>query len=171
MANTQPARFSFSAVDELGTEASETYYAMVDPAMTIAQFKAAWTGTAAVLDPIMGAQITHGSAVVLAPMVGGKIAPVAGARIEQTGVFNFKNDVTTHRFGEPVAGLADSVIVGGKINLADAGVVAYLAWLGALLAGGGFWSNTAQQQLNGLQDAFISFRKRRKSLTRSSFEL
>jgi hypothetical protein len=171
MANTQPARLSFTVQDELGTEASIAEYAMVDPAMTVTQLAGAWQGQATLLDAILDARILRGSAVLLNAMAGGKGAPAAGSRVEQTGVFNFTNAITAHRFGIAVAGLADSVIVGGRIDVAEDGPVDLWAdSLVAAITGGGVYTNTAQQSLAVLVDAFLSFRKR-GGLARRSREL
>jgi len=171
MANTQPARLSFTVQDELGTEASITEYAMVDPAMTVAQLAGAWQAQATLLDGILDAKIKKGQACLVTSMTGGKGAPAAGSRVEQTGVFNFRNGVTAHRFGIALAGLADAVIAAGRIDVTEDGPVDL--WADAIVAaitGGGVYTNTAQQTLVELVDAFISFRKR-AGLIRSSREL
>jgi len=171
MANTQPAQLSFSVEDELTTDASISVPAMVDPAMTVAQLAGAWSSLAALLDPVIAAQITGGRAILQLPMAGGKANPAAGSRVEQTGVFNFHNGVTDRRWGLAVPGLSSAVISAGRINLTDAGVAALLAALEGAITGGGVYTNEARQALTTLADAFISFRKRRRQLARSSFEL
>jgi hypothetical protein len=171
MANTQAARLSFSAVDELGTEASMALYALVDPAMTVAQAVAAWQAMELLLAAIMDAGIQRGSFNLLTIPTGGAISPAAGSRVEQTGVFNFLNGVTAHRFGVAVPGLSDTVISAGKIDLTEGGPVDL--WADAMVAaitGGGVYTNTATQALTDLIDAFLSFRKRRR-LDRTSREL
>jgi hypothetical protein len=171
MANTQPARLSFSVTDELGTEASIAEYAMVDPAMTVGQLAAAWAAQEVLLAAILGAGIQRGSANLLLLPAGGAVAPAAGSRVEQTGVFNFGNGITAHRFGIALAGLAESAIVGGKIDLTEGGPVDLWAdSLVAAITGGGVYTNTATQTLTALVDAFLSFRKRRR-LDRTSREL
>jgi len=87
-------------------------------------------------------------------------------------VFNFANGSTTRRFGEAVPALADAVIAGGTIDLSDADVAAFVTAMGA--ASGTATSqatNNSFQDLTSLVDAFLSFRKRRKQLLRSSFEV
>jgi hypothetical protein len=168
MANTQAARLSFSVEDELGTDASITEYALVDPTSTVADLTGAWQAQATLLDAILGACITRGSATLLADMAGGKAAAAAGSRVEQTGVFNFTNTATSRRFGIALAGLADSVIVGGRIAVPEDGPVDLWAdSMVAAIAGGGVYTNEAQQQLAALVDAFLSFRKRGSLRSRS----
>jgi hypothetical protein len=162
MANTQAARLSFSVTDELGTEASIAEYVMVDPAMTVAQATTAWQAQATLLDPILDAKIQKGSVVLLTLMAGGKGAPAAGSRVEQTAVANFTNAITAHRFGIALAGLAEAVIVGGKIDLTEGGI--FDLWADSVapyVAGLITFTNTATQALVALADAFLSFRKRR----------
>jgi hypothetical protein len=171
MTNTLPIRLSVTVRDELGTEASEVFYGLADPTSTLATAEAAWATLTADLDPVLSAQIVRGAISFPCTPAGGlKAAPVAGSRVEQTGVINFSNPITTRRFGEDLPGLSNDVIVGGKINLADAGIAALIALLsvpGASLT----YTNFAQQALNGVIDAVLSFRKRRRQLARTSFEL
>lgn len=169
MAYTQAARFSLTVIDELGTEGSDTYYALLDPTQTITSLVAAWTSLAGVVDPVTSGQILRGSISIVMPEFNpGKT--ITGSRVEQTGVFNFLNSITSRRYGQPVIALNNSVIVAGKINLADAGVAALITFLTTTLAVAE-WVNEAKQPLTSLRDALISFRKRRKQLARSSYEL
>jgi hypothetical protein len=168
MANTQPARLSFSVEDELGTEASITEYAMVDPTSTVAAITGAWQSQATLLDAILAGRIVKGSAVLLNSMAGGKAAALAGSRVEQTGVFNFTNTVTDRRFGIALASLSDAVIAAGRISVPEDGPVDLWAdSIVAAIAGGGVYTNEAQQQLAALVDAFLSFRKRGSLRSRS----
>ncbi len=178
MANTQPALFTFSVVDELGTKASVAYKALLDPAMTVTNINSAWAAQAAALDDIMGVQIIGGGVSVnptptqIAAAVG-KTAPAAGSRVEQTGVFDLRNGANTTLYGIAVAGLSDDVIDAGRIIIVEDGVVD--VWLDLVeTAGSGTlpqYTNNQGQAVTTLADAFISFRKRRKQLSRSSREL
>jgi hypothetical protein len=178
MANTQPALFSFSVEDELGTKASVAFPALLDPAMTVTQINAALAAEATALDAIMSANIYGASiSVQMTPAqiaaATAKDVPAAGSRVEQTGVFNLHNAVTTHLYGIAVPGLADSVIAAGAINITEDGPVD--VWLDLVESVGSASvpqiTNAAQQAVTTLADAFLSFRKRRKQLTRSSREL
>jgi hypothetical protein len=171
MANTQPVRLSYTIQDELGTKASETFYALVDPASTVTQLAAEWQALASLIAAVSDGGIPRGS-IALLEVPTAPITPAAGSRVEQTGLFNFSNNVTPHRFGEAVPALKDSVIVGGKINLADTGVAALVAALATTFNGGlGVFTTNNAQALVALVDAVLSFRKRRRQLSRSSFEL
>jgi hypothetical protein len=93
-------------------------------------------------------------------------ATFVASRVEQTGVLNFSNTATSRRYGQALPSIRSNLLTAGKIDLKDAA----LAALVALLTSGPF-TNAAQQVLAALVDAIIAFRKRRKQLQRTSFEL
>lgn len=170
MAFTQQAQFSFTILDQLGTKASMVIYALADPTKTIANLAADWETWAGLIDLIIGGQILHGTArLVLAPSGGEKGAPAAGSRVEQTGVFDLLNGVTPHKYGEAVPSIADAVIASGRIDLTDANVANFFTALHTATANTEP-TNNSFQALTAESDAFLSFRKRRKQLDRSSFE-
>lgn len=170
MANSSPARLSATVVDELGTEASTVAYLMVDPTQTLATLAASAQAWAADLDAVTGGKIVKLSAILLPGVPGGlKAAPLAGSRVEQTGVINFQDATTGHRFGMAIPSIADSKIVGGKINLSDAAIQALVVLI-TTATGTQAFATPARQVITGAVDAILSFRKRRKSLSRSSFE-
>jgi hypothetical protein len=168
VAYTQAARFSFTIVDELGVEAANTYYAVMDPTQTIAAAVTAWTDLYNVLQPVTDGSIVRGHVDIL--LEPGSISPaVAGSRVEQTGLFNFSATGTTHKFGEPVPAFSSSFITTTGINLSDSTVAAFYNFLATTLTVLE-WTSNNQQKLIALLDAVLSFRKRRKQLTRSTFE-
>jgi hypothetical protein len=176
MAIDTATRFSLTVVDELGTEASATFYAQVDGAVaTPASLLAMWAVLAQGVDAVTSGQITKGSVSILADptVVTGpilKTAPEAGSRVEQTAILNFSNPITPHRFGEAIPALADDNILSGKVNLTAGQPVPLLITLLTTATSAFEWATNNQQALVALVDALISFRKRRKQLSRSSFE-
>jgi hypothetical protein len=170
MAATQAVRFSATAVDELGTEGAILSYLMADPGQTITQVFTAYDTWVADVDAIIDGQITLGRVDLLAALPGGlKGSPTAGGRIEQTGNIGFSVHGTSHRYNQVLASFASSKLSAGKINLADTDVAAFITVLTSA-ALSGWYANQTSQQLNALLDAFLSFRKRRRQLDRSSFE-
>jgi hypothetical protein len=176
MAIDTSVRATLTIVDGLGTEASNAYYAEVDgAATTVADLLSTWGTLAQKVDAVVDGQIIRGEVCVIAdpttvtaPIL--KTTPAAGSRVEQTAVLNFSNTISSKRFGEAVPAVADANISGGKINL-TAGqpvplLVTFLTTASATLA----WANSNQQTLVALVDAVLSFRKRRRQLSRSSFE-
>lgn len=171
MALTAPARLSVTIRDELGTEASTVAYLMVDPTSTLASLAAAAQAWATDLDAVVSGRIVKVSAILLPGLPGGlKAAAAAGSRVEQTAVINFHDASTGHRFGMAIPSIADSKIVGGKLNLADAAVQALVVLI-TTATGTEAFATPARQLITGAVDAILSFRKRRKSLSRSSFEV
>ena len=170
MALTAPARLSVSVVDELGTEASTVAYLMVDPTQPLAALAASAQQWATDLDAVIGGKITKVSAILLPGLPPGlKANPVAGSRVEQTAVINFASAGNVHRFGMAIPSVADSKLAGGRLNLSDAAVQALVVLL-TTATGTQAFATPAQQIIVSAVDAILSFRKRRKSLTRSSFE-
>jgi hypothetical protein len=174
MANAN-VRFSASLVDELGTSASTTAYGVVPDTVTLAQILTAQGAWIDALDAVTAGAITGGRVDLVTPAKAtdkgaGAGKPAAGSRVEQTGVINYKNSVNNHRWGEAIPSLADGMISGGKLNLADAAVIAFNALLTGALAGGTY-TNPYLQAISGVKDAILSFRERRRQLQRSSFEL
>lgn len=168
---TLQVQCNYNVVDELGTEASVlTYFDAADTislAQAVADFQTLGTAIAAVT----GAVVKKGRVAVMLPFTDSKGTPAAGSRIEQSAVFNFSNGSTTRRQGIVIPAVSDSLISGGKIGLSGA-----VSTLIALLSTGTTLAtlvptNAAFQVLTTLYDAFLSFRKRRRQLDRSSYEL
>ena len=171
MANTQYAIFSYSMVDELGTKASMSVPAMIDPTTgTPTALKAQWVVLGGTLDALSDAQILGGSvSIALKPDEAWKDAPVAGSRVEQTGLFNFSNATSKYKFGVDIPAIENTAIADGKINLTFGDVTDFLGQMISAFTGGVF-ANTGQYPLVALIDALLSFRKRRQQLARSSGE-
>jgi hypothetical protein len=174
MANVA-VRFSASLVDELGTNASTVAYGLVPDTVTLAGIKTSYQAWQSALDAIVGAAVTGGridfvQSGLTTDKGAGAGKPKAGSRVEQTGIVNFTNAVNSHRWGEAIPGLDDAVISGGKLDLANAAVIAFNAVLTGALAGGTY-TNPYLQAIVAVKDALLSFRERRKQLQRSSGEL
>ncbi len=172
MALDTQGQLSFSYEDGLGTKASQVIYVQLDSTKTIANLKADAQAMAALLVAITDVKmLSVDAAVVLVPSADQTGKPISTSRVEQTGVFNFLNASNPRRFGEAVPGLSDDVISGGTIDL-GAPVADFVAAMHTISATGATQPTTNYFVLNtGLADAFLSFRKRRKSLERSSFEI
>lgn len=170
MAETTGALFSYRLRDELNIETTCLLYLFLDPATTVANLVAEYQATSLLLDAITGGVIQTGKITLdVDPDAGVKGTAVAGSRVEQTGVFDFTNAVTSRLWGQAVPSLLNSKIVSGRINDADTDIV---AWVTNLLSAvtTGHYTNNSFQHLAAVRDTFISFRKRRKQLSRESFE-
>jgi hypothetical protein len=168
MAVTVPARYSYTIIDELGVEASNVYYALIDPTATVTQLNTFWNDLYTVLQAITDGSIIRGRVEILeVPSVIAE--PVVGGRVEQTGLFNFSATGTPHKFGEAVPAISNTVITTAGIDLTNAAVIAWITFLETSLTVLE-WTSNNRQELLTLLDAVLSFRKRRKQLTRSTYE-
>ena len=168
MTESVRSNLSYSVQDELGINATVALYAFLDPSTTVANLVAEYQATSLLLDAITGGKLSPGSwTLAIDPDGGVKGSAVAGSRVEQTGVFDFTDNVIGRVYGEPVAALLDSKIVSGRINDADTDII---AWVTNLLAAitTGHYTNPNMQHLGAIKDTFISFRKHRRALTRES---
>lgn len=166
---TVPVEVSFSLVDELGTTATARFPGTISDAITVAALDT-YVGTIATnLDAVTGAQITAIRATVKPSTSGLKAAAIAGSRVEQTAVINLGTAETAYRFGVAVPAVRDTLITAG--HLTTGGVVGTLVAELIDSAAAIRFTNHVGQSLIGVIDYVLSFRKRRKSLIRTSFEL
>jgi hypothetical protein len=169
---TVPLHFSATIVDGLGTKASAIAYLAPDDTATLATMRTDLDAWLAALDGVTDGVIT-GARIELTPQLPGglgtmtsKGAAFTNSRVEQTAVINMKNATTSQKSGQAIPAFSDAAIAGGKVDLTNAAVGVIIA-----LLGGGTYTNAATQVLTGVVDAILAFRKRRKELQRSSFEV
>ena len=169
MANTQPASFGFSIVDDLGIRASTTLYALVDPTLVLSDQVTQWQALATGLAGVTGGIIESGDIRIrMSPAVDQSTKPVAGSRVEQTEVSNFTITGTGgKKAGFAVPAWLDSLITSGKPVVGSGAGATWVALLTGAYTGGELTSATFSV-LGALVDAFVSFRKRRKLLYRES---
>jgi hypothetical protein len=169
---TKQLLFSYHALDDLAVEATINVYMTCDDAKTLAQVDTDFATVGTALDAITGAQITKGKWSLLLGAQGSKTGPASGSRVEQTAVFDFNNAVTTRKQGIAVPGFLSTLLTAGRINLSATAVSTFTNLLSTGTALVSVTpANAAFQNSTVLADAFLSFRKRRKQLYRSSVEL
>jgi hypothetical protein len=168
---SDPTLFSYTVRDELGTEATAVVYANYDGSVeTTDGLVGEWLALGGQIDAVTGAQIIRGVIKLpVTPSGSWKSAPASGSRVEQTGLLNFATSGSVRRNGFDFPGLKDSLISGGKIIVASGAVKALIDALVGAFTNGAF-ANAEGQNLTSPIDAVLSFRKRRKQLSRSSFE-
>ena len=159
-----------TVVDGLGTKANTDFYIALDDSKTLAAMVTDAQALCVAVDATLDAKVTGCRITVDYQPSGMKANPTSASRVEQTGLINFSNDSTSRKQGVVLPGLKNAAIVGGKINLADTAVAALIAFIKAS-GTSGTWANFAFQTLVDVLDAILSFRKHRKSLSRTSFEL
>lgn len=171
MAATQKARITVGVMDQLGTRATIALYALIDPATTVADLAVTKAAVVTALEAVLGAGVQDSSVTL---DYGEDDTVDAGSRVEQTAVLDYIVTASGRQHGIALAGWLDSLVGGGGAPSIGGGVgaAAVAALTGALPGDAtGFWTNNAYQALGALNDAFLSFRKRRRSLSRSSEEL
>jgi hypothetical protein len=158
--------------DEMGTTATFPLYVTVPDTVTVANLHTYMQDFLGILDPITDAQIIQFKWSSDMPFSGAKGAPVAGGRVEQTGLFNFENSVTRFKAGYDIPAIANSTITAGAkktIDLTNAGIVAFISFMEAVTL-----LITPTDKFVGalvaLIDAAMTFRKHRKQLTRATLE-
>lgn len=157
------AVISLSIRDGLGTTNSATFYAEVADTATAADLTAEVAALAALVDGIIDGQIV-GSHVSLKGGVVGSAAASA-SRVEQGALIDFRNPTTDTRWGEFIPALADANITAGKPTAAPVDALA-----AHMLAGATGIAYTTSQggDLGAVSSAVISFRQRRRQLSRTS---
>jgi hypothetical protein len=169
MANLQ-GHIGLTVVDGLGTKATTEFYIVLDDSKTLADAVADAQALCAAVDATLDAKVESARVTVNYQPTGMKSVPTSGSRVEQTGVINFSNDTTARKQAIVLPGLKNAAIVAGKMNLADTAIAALIAFIKS--AGtSGTWANFAFQTLVDVLDAILSFRKHRKSLSRTSYEI
>lgn len=166
MANVN-VRFSARVIDTLNTEASALAYINIVDTTTLATLTTDLNAWLAALDGVTDGVITHSSFSVVPTLdTALKSTLVAGAEVERTGVFNFTGTVSAKRWGMAVPAFAVSLISSGKIILATTNVTTLTALVAATP-----YTNATGNFNTTFSDALLSFRKRRKQLSRSSAEI
>lgn len=169
---TVHAQFSFTVQDELGTKASLAIYGTVDDTTTVADLATQWQDYATGLTAVTDGKVIGGTArIVQTPTASQSGKPAAGARVEQNAVINYLVTASGRRFGIATPAWKDSLISGGAPLVASGAGATWQALLTGAM-GDATGDNTSNDflALGAAVDAFLSFRKHRKQLTRSSFE-
>lgn len=168
---TRYGHVSLRLLDSLGVESSSMFPVNIDDTKTIAQALTDAQVLAGDVDAISDSQITEVSLKLIGPLpIGGKTGPIAGAENERTGLFNFSQSGSPYRWGVDIPGMAQGKISAGKINLSDAAVSAFIAFM--IAAGTALTPvSTSPHTLVALLDALLAFRKHRRAESRRSFEV
>lgn len=161
---------SFTIQDELGVQATMPVFLQGPDTATLANIHTSIVDIGNELDAIIGGRILEAT-VTFHPVNGTtwKTAADAGSRVEQTGLFNYSNDTTPYKFGIDVPSLSDAVLDGPRIDLDNSDIGNFVDLFTAAI--GVFTAVTnGYDPLVALLDAALTFRKRRKQLTRVSKE-
>jgi len=174
VALTLIVRMEATIVDALDIQAETSVYALIDPTASFDTILAQFNAWLADLDACTDGQVIDAELEVLPALPGGlKTAPVAGSRVEQTGMLSFNSTGDTHKWATAIPALSNSgtVVSAGKIVITSGAPAQVLA---ALLAGGGTaalaWTNATSQAIASFASALISFRRYRHQEVAASYE-
>jgi len=174
----QPVVVSATIVDAWGIEASTAFYAQADDTQTVAALLVDAGNFYRALDATTDGYIKK-VRIELLPVLGtGGItglatSPSGTSRVEQTGLLGFSATGSTKRYTAAIPALSDgaTVLVGDRIVLTAIDPVGVLIGLLTAAATVLKWCNEHNQQIAAFIDALVAFRKKRKQLQRSSFEV
>lgn len=169
-----PVRVSATIVDEWGIEASTAMYATANDAQTIAGLETEVNSWVSALDATTGGQIKQ-SRVTIFPTLPTtiKATAVAGSRVEQTGELGFLATGSSKRYSAAIPALSNgaTVLAVDRIVLTVSDpiplLILLLTTIGTVLS----WANEHYQLLQKFVDAVVAYRKKRRQLQRSSFEV
>ena len=169
---TVKAQFSFTVQDGLGTKASLALYALVDDTTTTAELATQWQTYATALTAVTDAKILSGTAgLVLAPTASQAGKPTTASRVEQNALLGYLVTNSGRRYSIATPGWKDTLISGGTVVLTGAAAT----WIALLTGaqGDATGDNTSNDflALGAPTDAELVFRKHRRQLSRSSFEV
>lgn len=171
MANYK-VNLSLRVVDGNSTTATCLAYLYDADTVTIAGLVTALGTFAAAVDGAIDGVITDNRILITPPLVGGlKTTGTATAtfnlsRVEQIGLFDFKNAASPAQWGFAVPSFSNSLISSGKIITATTAVTTLTDLVGATP-----YSNNVSQINTGFTRALLATRKKRKQLQRSSAEI
>ena len=169
MALSSRVRLSYTWRDGFGTEASTVFPMRVDGTNSWGTIATLWDNLYSLLLPLSNAAIVRGT--TWSPEIFDPLTPGAASRVEQGGVFNFGALGTDKRWGPAIPAINPNVLVGDRIDLTNANVAAFLAFMEDQGAGSiNGMTNDHDQFLTVLRDTFLSTRKHRKQLQRSSLQ-
>lgn len=161
--------FSFTIEDGLATDASNVFYTNIDDTTTVAGLLTAQNALGALLEPLTSGQIVKSKVSINNPQTYAAPSGKADSRVEETGNFNFANSLNNRSFGTIISAFDDAHLSGGKIDPTNADVAAFVALMvNATAYTTGTYTTNYFTNLHALVDTFLSFRKHRRQLQRSS---
>ena len=169
-----PVRVSATIVDEWGIEGSTAFYATADDTQTIAGLDTEVNAWVTKLDGATDGVIKQARVTLFPSLPGGiKATAASGSRIEQTGELGFLAAGSSKRYTAAIPALSNgaTVLAADRIVLTVSDPVGLLINLLTTVGTVLHWCNEHYQQIQKFIDALVAYRKKRKQLQRSSFEV
>lgn len=171
---TVPVRVSATIVDEWGIEAATAMYAQADDTQTLAGLDTEVGSWVSAVDAATDGYIKSARITLFPALPGGvKASAAAGSRVEQTGELGFNAAGSTKRYSAAIPALSNgaTVLAADRIVLTVSDpiglLIKILTTVGTVLT----WCNEHYQLITKFIDALVAYRKKRKQLQRSSFEV
>ncbi len=159
---------TFNLVDANSTKGSTNIQLNIDDTKTIAELLGDIQDMGLLVDGMTGAAIENMAVTINANLVGGKGDPSPDIDLNQTMTLNFSQSGNPYAQGIVIPGVADFLVVGGKIDLTATQITNFITYV-----------QTAQTALRvvgrafsalvDLLDALLSFRKLRRASSRRSY--
>lgn len=160
-------QFSYRIKDAEGVIANKETYAVFDDTKTFANIQAYSDAYAAVLDPLTEGEIIQATFRVVLTTTGLKSAPVADSDNQETLLLSFIQSGSFYKWGDDTPAEIDAVIVNGRVDLTNATLVAYTAFMTSAHSGftpAGRMGNALVALYSGAE----TFRTKRKQLNAKS---
>lgn len=159
---------SLQEIDSRGEITSYDQPLKFDTAVTTFANLISWLqGLGVAVDTITDGAITKIRISLLIPLPGGiKATPTAGTDNEKTGLFTMSASGTPNAYGDDVPGIKNSVLVGNAVDLTNAGVAAFVAYI-TTVATGITPTDRYGNALVSARRANLTFRKHRRALRRA----
>jgi len=166
-----PTIFTYTIEDEFGTKASCDFYVGYDGSTgKVDDLTAAAKALGDLINDITdGRMLSYAVKIPLQPDSAWNATPASGSRCEQTLLENFRITVLKYNQGFDIPALKNALINSDKKPIIGSGAIKALndaivaGGLGPLELGQDFRSKE-NNDLAGLQDASVSFRKHRRSV-------
>jgi hypothetical protein len=162
---------SYQILDSLGDTASTDDIVLAVPeADTLTQLQTHINEFTNALDDITDGQIIKITAKVDVDIVSAKSAPVEGSEVQRNARFSWSQATIPASYGVDVPAIKDELIVGGKINTADALIGLFVGAFTDVALGDGIQGvSKARNILIAPRSVLLSFRGDRGPEDRSFF--
>jgi len=166
MANIQ-GMLSYRIRDDSSVVANKSIFFIFADTVTLAGVQAFANAYAALLDAITEGVIVKQVFRAILPTSGLKDTPVADSDVEETLLTSYEQATSPYTWGDDVPAIIQAAIVNGRVDLTNADVAAYTAFLVAAHSG---IANTSSDYIDliALDSGQATFRKHRKQLNARS---
>jgi hypothetical protein len=127
--------FSYRIRDAEGIIVSKEFFASAEDTVTIANVQAFSDAYTALLDTLTEGEIIQATVRVILTLTGLKGAPVADSDVQETLLTSYIQSGTFSKWGDDIPAEIDALIVNGRVDLTNALLVAYAAFLVAAHSG------------------------------------